>query len=303
MRRIAIAVGLTCVLACQVSRANEVYWVPASDLAPEGWAGLVAAGDLDADGDYDLTMFGWYPPHHYWNIGTPASPEWSLDVTQYAGVTTCAGRAGALGDLDDDGDLDLVVSCLDGLLRFYRNIGTPQVALWDYEPAMFEGVEVPEGPGEPYLADLDADSDLDLLWADDYSQVHLIENVGTPASPLWHDWNAIFQFQPPHSNLSIAAGDLDGDGDLDIVGITWGSPTQCMENIGTPESYEFVQDPAMLTGIIEPGSGYGIELFDVDGDGDPDLIIGGESGNYLYLNESVTSTEPSTWGHVKSLYR
>jgi hypothetical protein len=77
--------------------------------------------------------------------------------------------------------------------------------------------------------------------------------------------------------------------------------------MGTQAVPQFVENPSMLTGVTDPGEdgGHGIELLDIDADGDPDLLVSERLGvNYLYLNEGVTVVvEESTWARVKDLFR
>ncbi len=288
-------------LTASVVQGTEVYWTPAHQLAPQGWSNHVMAGDLDGDGDYDVSLMG----PQYWNVGTPQLPEWEEAAeSPYEGVESCDFRDGALGDLDDDGDLDLVITCYDEHLRFYRNTGTPQVPSWDYEPAMFDSVDTVSGGAEPYLVDLDADDDLDILVACAFGYVVLyMENVGTPSTPEWADRSTILTVGPG-SYPRIALGDIDGDADPDLVCVTRTSAPQTWENIGTPEAFEFVENPSMLVGVTEPAWGKGIELFDVDADGDPDLLIMYYLGeNFLYLNEGATPVRSTSWSCIKALYR
>lgn len=107
------------------------------------------------------------------------------------------------------------------------------------------------------------------------------------------------------SYRSGALGDIDADGDLDLVAITWDTPVQCWENVGTPEDHEFVENHLMLIGVTEPADGgFGIELLGIDADGDLDLLVGGGvEGNYLYLNEQFVPVQATSWGRIKSLYR
>jgi len=103
----------------------------------------------------------------------------------------------------------------------------------------------------------------------------------------------------------VALGDLDGDGDLEIVGGSSFSRLKCWENTGTPEVCSYVRNDAMLTGVDAPMDGvFGVALPDVDCDGDCDLlVIGWAEAWYLYLNEATTPVCSRNWGVIKSLFR
>ncbi|MBC8450878.1 hypothetical protein H8D73_01550, partial [bacterium] len=95
----------------------------------------------------------------------------------------------------------------------------------------------------------------------------------------------------------------------DLVRITWDTEPECFENVGTPQEFVFVENSELLTGVDCPGGAYGMELLDVDGDGDPDLMLytGGPSGDThrLFLNQgdSYVPVAPTSWGVIKALYR
>jgi hypothetical protein len=305
MRSIVAVVGIACVLlTCQMCRATEVYWVRADDLAPQDMRCPLSGGDLDNDGDMDLSFLGANPVYHYWNVGSPGSAIWQLDTAVYGGVTYCEWQAGALGDLDGDGDLDLVTTCYDGSVRLHENVGTPQEPVWQVRPGAFLGIEVYEGGSDPSLADIDADGDLDLIVVSGAIGVMLIENVGTPEAASWVYVGYMAGLDNGPTAVPVGAlGDIDGDGDLDLVQASWDTGPQCWENVGTPHDYEFAENPTMLAGVNVPAPCFGIELVDVDGDTDPDLLVCGYLHNFLYLNEQVTPVEPMTWGRIKSLCR
>jgi hypothetical protein len=284
--------------------ANEVYWTAAHDLAPQGFVDFMTWGDLDADGDDDICA-----SFQYWNDGgCPGPPVWRSQSCVLPWFSGCSYRQSTLGDLDADGDLDLIHGCSEPVLYMFWNVGTPQAPQWQYAPSTFPG-----GPyGEyyhtvPRLADLDGDGDLDLIMLVGAAggRVWFCENTGTPQVPQWGLPCEVIPMTPLPPVASIAVGDLDRDGDLDIIGCTSMTPLQCWENVGTPQDWQFVENPAMLGGVDEPAAGgWGIALPDVDCDGDPDLLVEGWRGPvYLYLNDSISSVTPTTWGTIKALYR
>lgn len=293
-----VIVAAWLLVASGTAAATTVYWTPAHELAPQGSVSFITRGDLDGDGDDDVSSGGF----QYWNDGDcPGPPVWRREPGVLPWPSSCPFGQAALGDLDGDGDLDAIVGCFQPGLYMFWNVGTPQIPEWRYDPSMFGG----RNYAVPRLADLDDDDDLDLVLLGGDGGTWFRKNTGTPQAPQWGPWVPI-----PMSPLGppgfFDMGDLDGDGDLDIVRVNEIRPLQCWENVGTPQAWSFVENPAMLTGVNLGSGGTGIALPDVDCDGDPDLLVAGLDGygtGLLYLNESVTSALPTSWGVIKALYR
>ena len=143
-------------------------------------------------------------------------------------------------DLDEDGDLDLVVGQISPVtpqgakrrealptndpLVAYFNTGSPTSPAFVPLPSTFDTLSFGYTT-TPILIDVDQDGDLDLLVGSNsgkYSDgsIDFFENTGTTASPKW-----VEQFGPdnPFSDFSFlkytvpAFADLDGDGDPDLL--------------------------------------------------------------------------------------
>ncbi|MBM3308364.1 MAG: VCBS repeat-containing protein [Candidatus Eisenbacteria bacterium] len=306
MARTAMAMTVAAalmMLGCGAATATEVYWTPAHEQAPQGIQSSITWGDLDADGDADIARGSDFV---CWNDGgCPGPPVWRVQMGVLPGTPSCSYRQTTLGDLDGDGDLDLIYGCFEPQLHMFWNVGTPQVPAWQYDPSMFQGGA---NYSVPFLADLDGDGDLDLIMVTGCAGAFFRENVGTPQAPVWggSSVNIPPVYLPPPA--SIALGDLDGDGDLDFLGFSTDTPLTCWENVGTPQSWSFVENPAMLTGIaLPPGSRWGLALPDLDCDGDLDLLVvvmvGYAMETFAYLNEGPTPVSPATWSSIKALYR
>ena len=212
-------------------------------------------------------------------------------------------------DVNNDGKRDLVTTPQStGLSENARSIvyhynsnhdTLPYFNFVSRDLLQSEMIEAGEG-SYPVLADYNGDGLLDLFVAnygffnsanDTYvSRLSLYQNTGTSALPEFNLVSSNFEnldLVIGLDNLYPAFGDLDNDGDLDMV---LGNETGTMsyfENIagsGNPADYNLIQ--AGLTDgsgtIIDIGVSAAPVLVDLDRDGDLDLAIGNKSGKIAY---------------------
>ena len=166
----------------------------------------------------------------------------------------------ALGQLNADGDVDLVVSlcspgCVDGTIAIYPGDG--QGGFGDAELHHFAGV-----PYNVALADFDADGRLDVA-ATDYPNDRLLL--------LLSDWKreGYSRRELPTGSKPIAleVGDVNGDGVPDLISSDHGAASSSLYlSYGNGEFSERIE---IATGPLP----YAIALDSVDGDEIADLVI------------------------------
>jgi hypothetical protein len=158
-------------------------------------------------------------------------PALSFGTGSDVGATTGHVHAVVAGDLDNDGDDDLVSSDATGAVIAWQNDGTSFSGLWPSRQmgTVFHPVRALA------LGDLDHDGNLDVVSGGDdaaLAEVLVWQNDGTPFDSSWTGNLAGFAA----SVQTVAVGDLDRDGYLDIVSGDVGAVIGAWRNDGSPFS-------------------------------------------------------------------
>ncbi len=224
---------------------GQGHWVARPDYLGESSDVKITAGnygstwtDFDMDGDLDL-----YISKCFGNQSNPKDPRrvnrlfeqvrpgvYVLDTANHYGLAFGAQSwTSSFGDLDNDGDLDMLVTHHDSLAYLLRNDGGTYVRV-EQEAS----VEISGFPLQSLFRDFDNNGYLDILVAG--NPAYLYFNMG--------DWHFVKQNEPfgVYPPKSIAVGDLNDDGFLDIFTsysdfIDVSYPDQIYQNNATENHY------------------------------------------------------------------
>ncbi len=215
-----------------------------------GKALAVVPTDYDGDGDVDLYVANDHVPNFLWRNDTvKGGPIQLVDVAFDVGVAqdgegrseSCMGSDA--GDVDNDGDFDL----------FSANMAMETNTLYVNDGGLFVDDTELSGLGQDSFIwvgfgakffDQDLDGDVDLAIANGHvldnvalydphqtfaQPAQLYENAGRGKFHLVHGDGGPY-FTELHVGRGLAAGDLDNDGDTDLVFAHWGEKPQILEN-------------------------------------------------------------------------
>ena len=231
----------------------------------------LAWGDVDGDGDLDIAAGGCDRPHLYLNQLNQQEQD-LVSVSLPTDADDCAsGSHLEWGDLDEDGDLDLVIATQNRIRIFNNTVGHLSQGQTDISEV---------GTRSVALGDVDADGDLDLaigIWS---GQKKIFENIDGYIQPV-----PMWLSDETDLNTSLAWGDADGDGDLDLASgnvtlFSGGASNKINfnENGGLDTSAAWVSEKILNTHSLAWG--------DVNQDGVLDLVTGNQDAPLqLYLNQ------------------
>lgn len=262
-----------------------------------------AFGDLDNDGDYDLlvgTGISYLGPADgltigFRNTGNNLQPNFILDNTLASGIPDVGYNSyPALVDIENDGDLDLLIGRDGGAVFYYKNTGSPSAPIWTREYTTFANVEATTYWKNPTFADLDYDGDLDLIYGTSSGPIYVYRNNGTVTNPLFQYYPDYFRVIKVFNRATSFLIDYDNDGDNDLLSGDFEGKFRYFKNNGTNQQPIFEATTTTFTNI-DIGYSSSPVFVDLDGDQDFDIVSGEGNGKlFCYINNNGTFTSNTT---------
>jgi hypothetical protein len=188
-----------------------------------------------------------------------------------------------VADMDGDGDMDIVsASYTDDTIAWYENDGAADPS-WSAENIDTNA----DGALDIHVADMDNDGDLDIVSASDEDEIIAwYENDGA-TNPSWSQSDIYNDDDGWPSRVYI--GDMDGDGDMDIVSVSYNDDTIAWyENDGNANPSWSASDIA-----TSADGAYDVFAADMDGDGDMDILSASRLDDTIAWYENNGASDPS----------
>jgi hypothetical protein len=259
------------------------------------------AGDVDRDGDWDLILAQDYNRRPLLLINNGSGVFSDQTVARLPNIAMGSARA-QFGDIDNDGDLDILI-CNSGASRF-ATTGRPRIFNND-GTGVFTDAPTTQFPSTALAEQMDCvfgdvDNDLDLDF-----------HVGTRASgvnssQLWLNngsggFTRLTPFVTDATCYSYDFGDIEGDGDLDLIGVNAGATNTelLLRNNGAGTSWTAVSSQITPNPTVDDNDS---RFIDFDNDGDLDLLIAALGGSdRIYRNNGLGTFTQVTTGVLPAI--
>ncbi len=268
--------------------AGSISFAEKIDFTTGAQAESVAIGDLDGDGRPELvtanTGTGANSVSVLRNTGTVAG---SISFAAKTDFTTGTDpESVAIGDLDDDGKPDLAVANRGAnSVSVLRNTGTVGIIAFATKTDFTTGIF----PRLVAIGDLDGDGKPELVTANSSANsISVLRNTGTVGSITTSSFAAKVDFTAGTdvaitgiypAPVSVAIGDLDGDGKPDLATANYGSNSvSVLRNTGTAGSITTSSFAAKIE-FATATNPISVAIGDLDGDGKPDLATANFNSN------------------------
>jgi hypothetical protein len=272
--------------------------------------------DYDDDGDKDLFVgnYGYYPPSGSYqsmialfkNTGTSTAPSYTLITRDFANihanVPAIIGMAPTFGDLDNDGDEDLLIGDFAGALYYFEKQAGP-ADNFVFVTANYQAIDVGNF-ATPQLVDVDRDGKLDLLIGKQLGTISYYHNTGTASAPVFTLVTSFFGSVVVNQigyNTGFSAPCMydDSGSYILLVGSERGWINR-YDNIDGNLAGAFIRTDSMYITTYE-GLKVTLTVGDANNDGLYDVVIGNYAGGLsFFYGDTTVFTGQAEWTSLSS---
>ncbi|WP_179349963.1 T9SS type A sorting domain-containing protein [Winogradskyella pacifica] len=260
--------------------------------------------DLDGDTDFELYLGQLGDPLLVQNFGAFNQSTMEFGAPTDLVTAPISGfvfeySAPTFADFDADGDLDLLVGIYTGEVQLFLNDGSDAFTIDSTVLANGTSLSV-TGEARPTVVDFDADGDLDLVIGFNAGGLMFFENTAGAGNAMV--FNSGVAVQANSANISTGTftspvfGDLDEDGDLDLIVGSQPGLIEFFENTagaGSPMIFNASTNIQVDGADLDIGILSTIAVVDLDKDGTEDLVVGNAAGKLTFFKGNSSNLSVS----------
>ncbi len=284
------------------SSGNNLTFATRVDSSAGGTPQNVVIGDLDRDGKPDLAVINLTAAtvSVLRNVSTVGTLAFSSRIIFSVGGSLTVPFSLAIGDIDGDGKLDIVTgNAQASTISVLRNTSTTG------NISFADKVDFNNTGGfltGTTLGDIDGDGKLDVLTVDQGVKLAILRNTSKVDTVRFA---TKVEFSTGNAPIRIAAGDIDGDGKIDIAvsnnasSVNTPSTLSIFKNNSTIGNINLATKIDLISGSVPHAN----VIVDLTGDNKPDIAVVNQNvntvsifRNNLELPPSITSFSPMNGG-------
>ena len=246
----------------------------------------IAIGDVDGDGKPDLVVTN--GGSNTISVLRNTSTTGSITATSFGPkidfVVGTSPFTVTIGDVDGDGKPELIAAGTNAtFVSVFQNTSTPgNITASSFAPKV--DFATGSAPYSVAIRDVDGDGKPELVLAKLTTSVGVMRNTSTPGSINASSFAAIVDFTTGSGSISIAIGDVDGDGKPDLALANGGGSNtiSVLRNTSTTGSIN-VSSFALKVDFVTGSWPYSVAIGDMDGDGKADLVVANDQSNTVSI--------------------